>query len=247
MPLIAEWREHIPALTTDQMREVDRVMVTEIGISLIQMMENAGRHLAVLAREMCGGRVESKKIVVLAGRGNNGGGGLVAGRRLANWGADVTIITADPTENYTDVPQMQLNILRKMGVPISTAVDGLALLSKADLILDALIGYGLRGAPKNATADLIRAANASGVKILALDAPSGLETSTGQVLNPCIRANATLTLALPKVGLMNQDARTVVGDLYVADISVPPAVYVKMGIAAPNLYAEAEIVRVVTH
>ncbi|HEY6043237.1 MAG TPA: NAD(P)H-hydrate epimerase, partial [Anaerolineae bacterium] len=179
MPLIAEWRGHIPALTTDQMREVDRVMVTEMGISLIQMMENAGRHLAVLARELCGGRVESKKIVVLAGRGNNGGGGLVAVRRLANWGADVGIITPDPAENYADVPQMQLNILRKMGVPISTAADGLALLSKADLILDALIGYGLRGAPKNANAILIRAANASGVKILALDAPSGLDTTTG--------------------------------------------------------------------
>jgi NAD(P)H-hydrate epimerase len=234
----------IPYLSTDQMREVDRAMIEDIGITLVQMMENAGRHLATLARRMLGGRVQGRHIAVLAGRGNNGGGGLVAARRLANWGARVTVILAAPPEDYRGVPAHQLAILQKMQVAIAEGARSLASLRESDLILDALVGYGLHGAPTGATADLIRAANASGVHIVALDAPSGLDTMTGAVFDPCIRATATLTLALPKVGLLADKARAVVGDLYVADISVPPRVYAAMNIQVPNLFAEDEIVRI---
>ncbi len=254
MQTIAEWRGPLPALTTDQrpalhrtqrgasMREVDRAMIEDIGITLIQMMENAGRHLATLARELCGGRVESKSIVVLAGRGNNGGGGLVAARRLANWGAQVSVVLADTAERYRDLPAHQLRILQKMSIPI--AVGDPAPLGNAAMILDALIGYGLRGAPTGVTGDLIRAANASGSKCIALDGPSGLDMTTGKSFDPCIRASATLTLALPKAGLLKEKSRAFAGDLYVADISVPPSVYGEMGIQMPNLFAEAEIVHI---
>lgn len=233
-------RRAIPALTTDQMREVDRAMMQDIGISLIQMMELAGRHLATLAREKLGGAVRGKRIVVLAGRGNNGGGGLVAARRLANWGADVAVVLAASPDEYRDVPAHQLAILQQMEVTLLGASDRLSL-QNADLILDALIGYGLRGAPAGAAADLIRRANASGAPILALDAPSGLDTATGAVFDPCIRAVATLTLALPKTGLLKDAARSVAGALYVADISVPRQVYAGIGIDPPDLFAEAEI------
>ena len=117
-------------------------------------------------------------------------------------------------------------------------------LPHADLILDALIGYGLRGAPQGIVADLIRQANASGVPTVALDTPSGLDTTTGEVFDPCIRADATLTLALPKIGLLADTARAVVGELYVADISVPSRVYAALGIETPNLFAKAEIVHI---
>ncbi len=238
--LISGWRGEIPALTTDQMREVDRAMIEDIGITLPQMMENAGRHLATLAREKLGGNVEGKRIVILAGRGNNGGGGLVAARRLANWGAQVCVITTASPNEYRDVPAHQLAILQKMGIVISPSTE----LPPADLILDCLIGYGLRGAPRGTTTDLIHQANQSGAPIISLDAPSGLDTTTGEVYEPCIRADATLTLALPKVGLLSEKARAVVGELYVADISVPPQVYATMGIEIPNLFAEAEIVHI---
>lgn len=235
-------RQTIPSLTTDQMREVDRAMMQDIGITLVQMMELAGRHLATLARERLGGAVRGKHIAVLAGRGNNGGGGLVAARRLVNWGAQVVVVLAASPDDYRDVPAHQLAILQKMGV---TLVDASARmpLQNADLILDALIGYGLRGAPAGPAADLIRAANSSGVPILALDTPSGLDTATGEVFDPCIHAGATLTLALAKTGLLDDTARSVVGDLYVADIGVPSQVYAKMGIELPDLFAETEIVR----
>jgi NAD(P)H-hydrate epimerase len=223
------------------MREVDRAMIEEIGITLVQMMENAGRHLATLAREKLGGDVSGKRVIILAGRGNNGGGGMVAARRLANWGAQVCVLLAASRERYRGVPAQQLAILEKMGVQIAEATDA-AILRDAQLILDALIGYGLRGAPTGATAGLIRAANASSARIIALDAPSGLETTTGSVFDPCIRADATLTLALPKIGLLADAAPAVVGELYVADIGVPPRVYAAMGIRAPNIFVEAEIV-----
>ena len=247
MSAIAEWRAILPTLTTDQMREVDRAMMQDMGITLMQMMENAGRHLATLAREQLGGSVETKRVIVLAGRGNNGGGGMVAARRLANWGAEVSVILAGPPEEYRDVPGYQLEILKNMRVPIfQTRRDARQhrVVLEGDLILDALIGYGLSDAPTGMTRTLIQAANDSGVPILALDAPSGLDTTTGTVYDPCIRAEATLTLALPKVGLLGNAARAVVGELYVADISVPPSVYSAMGIQAPNIFAEHEIVHI---
>ncbi len=242
MPVIAQWTAPLPALTAEQMRQVDRAMIQDMGITLMQMMENAGRHLATLARERLGGTVERKRVSVLAGRGNNGGGGMVAARRLANWGAEVSVWLTAPPEEYGDAPGYQLGILKNMQVRISHAavnpVPG------GDVILDAVIGYSLRGAPGGRAAALIQAANAGDCPILALDTPSGLDVTTGTVYDPCIRAEATLTLALPKSGLTGAAARDVVGELYVADISVPPRVYAALGIPAPNLFAEADIVHV---
>ncbi len=224
---------------TDQMREVDRTMMQDMGITLMQMMENAGRHLAALTREGPGSTVERKRVVVLAGRGNNGGG-MVAARHLANWGAEVSVILTASPDDYHDVPEYQLGILRNMEVPISPVPWNKAF--RGDLILDAIIGYGLRGAPMGIVAAAIEATNDSGIPILALDAPSGLDTTTGIAHDQTIRAQATLTLAFPKVGLFTASARAFVGELYLADISVPTRVYTGMGLAVPNVFQEAKIV-----
>lgn len=118
-------------------------------------------------------------------------------------------------------------------------------LSQADLILDALIGYGLTGNPRGAAAEWITWANGAGRPILALDAPSGLDATTGQPGQPCIRAAVTLTLALPKTGLLTPEARPLVGELYLADISVPPELYRRLGIEIGSLFNDDTIVRVV--
>lgn len=233
---------NVPALTTAQMREVDRAMIEDFGISLVRMMENGGRSLAELARQILGGHVAAKTIVVLAGRGNNGGGGLVAARHLVNWGARIIVVFLGGSATEKEVAREQASILERMGVRILTSDAPDEVLLDADLIIDALIGYGLSGAPRGEIAELIRRANATQKVILALDTPSGLDTSTGQVFDPCIRAAFTLTLALPKVGLLLPSARSFVGDLYLADISVPPQVYERMGIPVPNLFAESVIV-----
>lgn len=232
---------NVPALTTDQMVEVDRLMIEEFGISLVQMMENAGSGLASLAVQMLSGAVvQPPKVLVLCGAGNNGGGGMVAARHLHNRGVDVRVALAAPPERLKEVPALQWAILRKIGIPRAEMAD----LRNASLILDALIGYGLRGSPQGEAAEWIRCANESGAPVLALDAPSGLDTTTGLPGEPCVRAAATLTLALPKVGLLADSARAFVGDLYLADISVPPEVYRRLGLDVGPVFGKQTIVKV---
>jgi NAD(P)H-hydrate epimerase len=214
------------------MREVDRIMIEDLGISLLQMMENAGRNLAELAIR----RFHPTSVTVLAGPGGNGGGGLAAARHLANRGIPVHVSLSRPAGAFSGVPAHQLAILEKMRIPVVEEA-----LTEADLIVDALIGYSLRGDPRGATRDLIERANQSGAAVLSLDSPSGLNVTTGEAATPCVQATATLTLALPKVGLLEA---TQVGELWLADISVPPAVYGAFGIEVGNLFSEDVIVRV---
>lgn len=219
----------LPAITTDQMREVDRVMIEELGIGLLQMMENAGRNLADLAIS----RYAPSSCTVLAGPGGNGGGGLVAARHLHDRGVAVTVVpsTTDPA----GAPGAQLATLSRMGVPIVDEPP------PASVVIDALIGYSLRGDPRGSIAELIRWANAQAAPVLALDLPSGLDASTGRVGDPCVVADATLTLALPKVGLF--EAPEVVGALYAADISVPPSVFTGLGLTVVAPFAAGTILR----
>ncbi|MEX2159707.1 MAG: NAD(P)H-hydrate epimerase [Dehalococcoidia bacterium] len=232
----------VPAVTRAQMREVDRVMIHELGISLVQMMENAGLQLADLVRRLLASTLTGRRVAVLAGRGNNGGGGLAAARRLDAWGARVSVVIADAPERFQDVPAMQLDILRRMNVPVSQ-FDGT--LPAHDVLVDALIGYGLEEAPRGATRDLIAAANESAAPTISLDAPSGVDVDTGEAPGEAIRAQATLTLALPKIGLLESGARPLVGELYVADIGVPPSVYAGLGLDPPPLFADGQLVRLI--
>jgi len=219
-------------LTTDQMREVDRLMIEDYHISLTQMMENAGRDLAELVIHWLGGSVIGKRVLVLCGKGNNGGGGMAAARHLHNRGASVAVRLAGAGSDLKPVPAHQWRSLEKLGLVLAGADWPLA-----DLILDAMIGYGLQGTPRLPIADWIARANASGIPILALDAPSGLDTTTGRTSDFCIRADATLTLAMPKVGLLTPEARDCVGELYLGDISVPPELYamesLRLQVASP--------------
>lgn len=215
----------LPVLTTNQMIEVDRLMINEWGITLIQMMENAGRNFAELARRKLRGRVKGAKVAILCGIGNNGGGGMTAARHLHNWGAHINVLLIGNKDRLKEIPSHQWRISQKMGITRST-VD----LSKADLILDAVLGYGAKGDPRPPLAEWIQLANGSNCPILSLDAPSGLDTTTGIPGSPCIRAAATLMLALPKRGLLDPKAKPFVGELYLADIGVPPELY-----AAPSL------------
>jgi NAD(P)H-hydrate epimerase len=238
----------VPAVSTAQMAEVDRLMIEEFGIELIQMMENAGRNLAEAAHRLLGGHLLERRVIVLCGTGNNGGGGMVAARHLHNRGAAVQVVGAGrayqmagaPAPRLKEVPARQWRILQGMGLTVARDVD----LAQADLIIDALIGYGLSGDPRGAMAEWIEQANAAKRPILALDTPSGLDTTTGMAGNPCVRAADTLTLALPKTGLLAPQARPFVGQLYLADIGVPPELYHRLDIEVGPLFADDSIVRI---
>jgi NAD(P)H-hydrate epimerase len=235
----------IPFLSTDQMREVDRAMMEDYHIQLIQMMENAGRSLARLASlRFLASSPEGQRVVVLAGSGGNGGGVLVCARWLHNWGVRVQVVLTRPEAELRGVPAHQLDILKRLQVP-TLAAGQVEQAADAELIIDGLIGYSLQGTPRGPAADLIRWANSQAGQVLALDLPSGLEATTGTLHSPTIWANATLTLALPKQGLRAPGVKPYVGELYLADISVPPALYQGPGLKVEvgALFAESEIIR----
>lgn len=231
-------RDFLPSLTTEQMAEVDRIMIDDYGILLIQMMENAGRNLAEQAWRMMAGHGAQRSVVVLCGAGNNGGGGMVAARHLHNRGAQVVVKLAADPNRLKDVPAQQWRILDQMGLASNADVD----VSHASLIVDALIGYGLSGDPRPDIAAWINRANGSGRPLLALDAPSGLDATTGVAGKPCIQATATLTLALPKRGLLTSAAKPFVGLLYLADIGVPPELYKRIGFDVGPIFSSDSIV-----
>jgi NAD(P)H-hydrate epimerase len=240
--------ETFPPITVEAMIEVDRLMVEDYGVALLQMMENAGRSLAQVARRYLGGSAAQRKVVALVGKGNNGGGGLVAARHLANAGAKVTVALAEDPDLLGDVAGHQRRTLERMSVPGAdrrTPPEQLPrLVDEADLILDALIGYRLRGSPREPIASFIRAANLAPPPRIALDIPSGLDGNRGTIGDPTIRADATVTLAWPKAGLLVEAARPCVGDLYLADISVPAGVYQAIGADSGSLFARETVVRI---
>jgi NAD(P)H-hydrate epimerase len=230
----------LPWLSVAQMREVDRLMIEEFGIALEQMMENAGRSLAVLARLLLDGDARGRRVLVIAGSGGNGGGGMAAARHLAVAGAEVEVRLTVPPERLDPVPKRQQASLGAIGIPTGFRPD--ERLPDTSLVIDAALGYGQRGAPSGEAARLIGALQDA--PVLALDVPSGLELETATLHEPHVRAQTTLTLALPKQALREGDARDVVGDLYLADISVPAAVYQRLGLEYESPFGHSPIVRI---
>ncbi len=239
----------LPSLTAKEMREIDRLMVEDLGIGLPQMMELAGRNLTEVARILLGRELTGRRVVVLVGPGNNGGGGMVAARHLANGGASVVVVLAQDPARLKEVPAQQHATLLRMG--LRTVVFNpsepealAACLGPCDLVIDALLGYSLNGPPRGAIATLIREANGRGRPILALDLPSGLHPDTGETSDPSIRAHTTLTLALPKRGLLVPTAKPYVGRLWVGDIGVPPGLYGRVGLYVGPLFSRSPVVPV---
>ncbi|MGB7339097.1 MAG: NAD(P)H-hydrate epimerase [Phototrophicaceae bacterium] len=236
------YKEHVPYISTEQMIEVDRAMIEDFHIELIQMMENAGRNLAHLARHrFLSSNPRGRHVIILAGTGGNGGGGLVCARRLHNYGTSVQVVITAANEQFTPIAAHQLDIVRRMGIAVSHNPPN----STPDLIIDAIIGYSLNGAPRSAAKTLIEWANQANAPILALDTPSGIDTTSGTVYQPSINATATLTLALPKIGLKNNAVAPHLGELYLGDISVPPELYKSdlLGLDIGTLFAENDIIR----
>lgn len=229
----------LPALTIEEMAEVDRLMIEAYEITLLQMMENAGRNLAEQASRMLAGDLTRRHVIVLCGAGNNGGGGMVAARHLHNRGAHVQAVLAARSGRLKEVPAHQWRILNAMHLTAHSSTIS----ETPDLVIDALIGYGLQGNPEGEAARWIEWANAVGCPVLSLDIPSGLNATHGTPGEPCIRAEATLTLALPKIGLLSHEAAPFIGALYLADISVPPALYARLGLDVRPLFARDTILK----
>jgi NAD(P)H-hydrate epimerase len=209
----------VPAVTAAEMSEVDRVAVDEIGLTLRRMIEHAGRSLALEALD----RHEGGPVVVLAGGGGNGGGGLVCARHLGNREIPTTVVLDREPEEFLGVPGEQLDILRHIdSVRLRTAPDNSL---NPSLVVDALLGYGLEGAPRGTAATLVEWTNTLDSPVFALDVPSGVDATTGDTPGVATSPERTLTLALPKTGL-----ELTGGEVVLADLSIPGEVYERLDV-----------------
>ncbi len=234
---VTEGGNVLPALTEDQMREVDRISVEDFGLEVLQMMENAGRSLALHAIENVDD--PNAEIVILAGPGGNGGGGINCARHLRNRGYRVVLILTKDPSKLRGSAAAQFRIVEQAGLRATSASEAEERIQQAALVIDALIGYSLQGAPRGITADLIETVNEFSNWTLALDIPSGFDSTSGATPGVAIKPHRTLTLALPKIGL-----RKVPGELYLADIGIPPEVYIPLGISLQPFFGGTYWVRI---
>lgn len=196
------------------------------GLAIRQMMELAGWHMLELFQEL--GFDQPQRVVVCAGKGNKGGDGLAAARHLANHGHTIFVALATSRAELKPDPAHHLHLLDEMGIPImqyEKDPDRVKReVAKADVVIDALIGYRLDGAPRGVFADLIKLLQRH-PRVVSYDIPSGLDASTGEAYEPCVSASATLTLALPKRAFQTKSGAEKSGTLYVADLGIPAEVY----------------------
>jgi ADP-dependent NAD(P)H-hydrate dehydratase / NAD(P)H-hydrate epimerase len=209
---LAAWLE--PLFDAERMRATDRWAIEERGIASLDLMERAGEGLAaVAARHAPGGR-----IAIVCGKGNNGGDGLVAARLLRAAGRAVGVLAVWPPDSLRGDAAEQLR--RLPGDAPAPFAPGR--LEGASAIVDALLGTGSAGAPRDEAAAAIEAMTAAGAPVVAADIPSGVDASTGEVPGAAVRAAATATFHAPKAGLWIHPGKAHAGEVVVVDIGIPP-------------------------
>lgn len=207
---------------------MDRIAIEEMGVPGVVLMENAGlRVLEAMSARL--GSVAGLQVVVAAGRGNNGGDGFVVARHLANLGAEVTCLLAAPQDQLTGDAKVNADAALRCGLPVREVLraedipSAAEALRGADVIVDALLGTGISGKVRQPIAGVIEAINASRAKVVAVDLPSGTNSDTGEVCGSAVRADWTVTLALPKRGLFLYPGADYAGEVFVGDIGMPHA------------------------
>lgn len=213
-------------LKAEEMRLIDQAAINEYGIPGIILMENAGiRTVEVIIQIL--GDIAGKKIVVAAGKGNNGGDGLVIARQLINGGAQVHVFIMGKPEELTPDTRINYEILQKIKGNIYPLYASehigkfVEMVSDADMIVDSIYGIGFKGSLHEFEAEIVSIINKRGIPVVAVDIPSGVEADTGKVHNTAIRASHTVTFAAPKLGHVLEPGAGFTGQLTVADISIP--------------------------
>jgi NAD(P)H-hydrate epimerase len=209
----------VTAVTAQEMRAVDRVAIEEVGVELLQMMENAGRTLAGQAARVGGGSA-----LVVAGNGGNGGGGMACARHLLNRGVSVDLVLDRHPTELSGVAAKQYKILDEMGVLVGVGPDALPE-TPPSVAVDALIGYGLSGPVREPANRMVETLNRFETPVISLDVPSGVDATTGEAHGVAVDSERVVTLALPKTGLTDRQE-----PLVLADISVPRTVYDRLDI-----------------
>ncbi len=210
-------------LTRQQSRDIDRRSLEEFHIPGIVLMENASRAVADAASEELIALTTrpTGTILIFCGPGNNGGDGLAAARHLHNRGNVVSIaLAADPVKYQGDA-LINWRIVQAMRLPILDAAPAAIERFKADLLIDALFGTGLTRPPREPFPALVAAIASTGIPVLSIDLPSGLDCDTGEPLGPTVRAMRTVTFCAEKAGFANPSSRRFTGRVTVGDIGCP--------------------------
>lgn len=221
-----EW-DKIPKINAAQMQQITTLATGKYSLEGRILVEHAGRNLAELAQHSA----PEGPILIVAGRGNNGSGGLAAARLLAARGRMIWVCPTHETENYSGTPKEQLELLRHFSnVRVRSGLPKM----KFACVIDAAIGTQLEGPPRGRTLDVITVLNNMGSNccVISLDAPTGLMVDDGSVPGDIVKASKTIALALPKVGTVPGEN---VGELYIGDIGIPPVLYEDMGLEQVKL------------
>lgn len=212
----------IPVLTARQMREIDEKAIGGNLVCGYSYMQRAAFGIFEAASEMIEARAGGE-IAIICGKGNNGGDGYVAARMLMDAGHNVMCYSLYDTDELRGEAKIAFNeyISRKGNFLILNDIADLNALNNSSLIIDAMLGTGLRGDPRGICAQAIEAVNNSGVSVLSVDTPSGLNNDTGIPGDPCVKADVTVTMGFPKVGLYFYPGKLFTGRLIVQDLGYP--------------------------
>ena len=222
-------------VTAAEMRQIDQDTIEGIGIPGIVLMETAG---SAIVRAIEQHYPTCQRIGIFAGKGNNGGDGIVIARQLAHIGRDVLLFLVSPEDSFTGEAQTNLQIAKNLGLRIEEVLTDAALgsdffaerstslthIASCELLIDAILGTGLRGTVRDPIATVINAINRLPTPTLSVDLPSGLDADTGHPLGTCVRADRTVTIGLPKRGLLMHPGAELAGKLEIADIGFPEQV-----------------------
>ncbi|MEA5084587.1 MAG: NAD(P)H-hydrate dehydratase [Lachnospiraceae bacterium] len=204
-----------------QMREMDRLTIEETGIAGIVLMENASQAVAKGCLKYVD-QFKNPKVAVVCGGGNNGGDGFAVARILKCNGIESKIIFIGNENKLTGDALVNYNVAKKFDIEVITDLSDLeSVFEKQHVIIDGIFGTGFTGEPRNPAAEVIEKINQSGKYIISIDIPSGVNADTGTVAEVCIKADETVTFALPKIGTILYPGADYCGKLTVADICIP--------------------------
>lgn len=218
----------LKSVSINQMRNIDSTAIQDYGIPRIVLMEHAGLEVAKATVKLL--KKENKdRIFVFSGTGYNGGDGLVAARHLFNWGYEIVIYMVGKEEKCKKETLSNFNILKKLKVEINYFRPNEAStikrrLSRNAVVIDSILGIGIKGKVRSPIDDLIKCLNSSKAPILSVDVPSGLNSDSGEILGVCIKASETVTFAAPKKGFFREDGPKRVGEVTLEDIGIPEKV-----------------------
>ncbi|MBN2096230.1 NAD(P)H-hydrate epimerase, partial [Candidatus Peregrinibacteria bacterium] len=217
--------------STDEMKALERHAVEKYGVSLESMMQKAGKAVFDVVMEEVIKNDRDARVLVVSGKGNNGGDALVTARLLNEAGINTDVFLPYRDDELSVMAKKELDGVGQLEISVHQKFDWPIELSEYSLIIDALFGFSLTGDPYAKEAHIIEQINCSQIPVLSVDVPSGLDAHNGRAGNPTVIANCTVTLGMPKKGL--EKNYEVVGKLFIGDIGIPQQAYRDKGYESP--------------